>query len=39
MEARMFAEEDRLFRQFAAMEAAMSNMQNQGQWFNSMLGM
>ncbi|MCL2221166.1 MAG: flagellar filament capping protein FliD [Oscillospiraceae bacterium] len=38
MQVRMFAEEDRLFRQFAAMEGAMSNMQNQGAWFTSMLG-
>jgi len=38
MQARMFAEEDRLFRQFAAMEGAMTNMQNQGAWFSSMLG-
>ena len=38
MQMRMFAEEDRLFRQFAAMESAMSRLQNQGDWFNSMLG-
>lgn len=38
MQTRMFAEEDRLFRQFAAMETAMTQMQNQGAWFNSMLG-
>lgn len=38
MEARMFAEEDRLLRQFAAMESAMSQMSQQGNWFNAMLG-
>ncbi|MCL2226448.1 MAG: flagellar filament capping protein FliD [Oscillospiraceae bacterium] len=38
MQARMFAEEDRLFRQFAAMETAMSRLQNQGEWFGAMLG-
>ena len=38
MQIRMFAEEDRLFRQFAAMEGAMSGMQNQGQWMTAMLG-
>jgi len=38
MQVRMFAEEDRLFRQFAAMEGAMSGMQNQGQWMTAMLG-
>ena len=35
---RMFAEEDRLYRQFAAMESAMSRLQSQGDWFASMLG-
>jgi len=34
----MFAEEDRLYRQFAAMESAMSRLQSQGDWFASMLG-
>jgi len=38
MQNRMFAEEDRLFRQFAAMETAMSRMQSQGDWFTAMLG-
>jgi len=38
MQNRMYAEEDRLYRQFAAMETALSRMQSQGDWFNSMLG-
>jgi flagellar hook-associated protein 2 len=38
MTTRMFAEEDRLFRQFAAMETAMSRLQSQGDWFSAMLG-
>jgi len=38
LQTRMFAEEDRLLRQFAAMETAMARMQSQGDWFNSMLG-
>jgi len=38
MQERMFAEEDRLYRQFAAMESAMSKLQQQGDWFSSMLG-
>jgi flagellar hook-associated protein 2 len=37
MQDRMWAEEDRLFRQFAAMETALSQMQSQGDWFASML--
>ena len=38
MEERMWMEEERLYRQFAAMESAMSKMQQQGDWFGSMLG-
>jgi flagellar hook-associated protein 2 len=38
MEARMWAEEDKLYRQFAAMETAMSRLQQQGEWFGAMLG-
>ena len=38
MQERMFAEEDRLYRQFAAMESAMSKLQQQGDWFGAMLG-
>ena len=38
MEQRMWAEEDRLYRQFAAMESAMSKLTQQGDWFNAMLG-
>jgi flagellar capping protein FliD len=38
MEARMFAEEDRLYRVFAQMESAMQRLQQQGNWFNAMLG-
>jgi flagellar hook-associated protein 2 len=38
MQERMFAEEDRLYRQFAAMETAMSKLQQQGDWFGAMLG-
>ena len=38
MQLRMFQEEDRLFRQFAAMETAMSRLQSQGDWFTAMLG-
>jgi len=37
MQERMYAEEDRLYRQFAAMETALSKMQQQGDWFSSML--
>ena len=35
---RMWREEDRLFRQFAAMENAMVRMQQQGDWMSAMLG-
>jgi len=38
MQERMYAEEDRLYRQFAAMETALSQMQQQGDWFTAMLG-
>jgi len=38
MQERMYAEEDRLYKMFAAMETALSRMQSQGDWFNSMLG-
>ena len=38
MQLKMFAEEDRLYRQFAAMETALSRMQSQGDWFSAMLG-
>jgi flagellar hook-associated protein 2 len=38
LEMRMWREEERLHRQFAAMEAAMGQMQQQGDWFASMLG-
>jgi flagellar hook-associated protein 2 len=38
MQKRMFAEEDRLYRQFAAMETALSKIQSQGDWLSAMLG-
>ena len=38
LQQRMFAEEDKLYRQFAAMETALSRIQSQGDWFNAMLG-
>jgi len=38
LQERMFAEEDRLYRQFAAMESAMSKLNQQGDWFSAMLG-
>jgi len=38
MQARMFAEEDKLYRQFAAMESAMQKLNQQGGWFSAMLG-
>jgi flagellar hook-associated protein 2 len=37
MEQRMFAEEDKLYRQFAAMETALARLQQQGDWFGAML--
>ena len=38
MQEKMYAEEDKLYRQFAAMETAMSKLQSQGDWMTSMLG-
>ena len=38
LEIRMWQEEERLHRQFAAMETAMGRMQQQGDWFAAMLG-
>jgi len=38
MQEKMYAEEDRLYKQFAAMETALSKLQSQGEWMNSMLG-
>ena len=38
MQARMYAEEDRLYKQFAAMETALSKLQSQGDWMTAMLG-
>jgi len=38
MQERMYAEEDKLYRQFAAMESAMQKLQQQGGWFSAMLG-
>ena len=38
MQQRMYAEEDKLYRQFAAMETALSKLQSQGDWFAAMLG-
>ena len=38
LQTRMFAEEDRLYRVFAQMEKAMQQLQQQGGWFNAMLG-
>ena len=38
MQQRMYAEEDKLYRQFAAMETALSKIQSQGDWFTAMLG-
>ena len=35
---KMYAEEDKLYRQFAAMETALSKLQQQGDWMTSMLG-
>jgi flagellar hook-associated protein 2 len=37
MEQRMFAEEDKLYRQFAAMETALARLQQQGDWFGAMM--
>ena len=38
MQQRMWAEEEALYRRFAAMETAMSRLTSQGEWFASMLG-
>jgi len=38
MQERMFAEEDRLYKVFASMESSMQKLQQQGGWFNAMLG-
>ena len=38
MTEKMYKEEDKLYRMFAAMETAMSKLQQQGDWFSSMLG-
>jgi len=38
MQARMFAEEDKLYRIFAQMETSMQKLQQQGGWFSAMLG-
>ena len=38
MQEKMWAEEERLYKMFAAMETAMSKMQQQSDWFSSMLG-
>ncbi|MCL2046287.1 MAG: flagellar filament capping protein FliD [Oscillospiraceae bacterium] len=35
---RMYAEEDRLYKQFAAMETALSKLNQQSDWFSAMLG-
>ena len=39
MTERMYAEEDKLYRQFAAMETALSKLQSQGEWMSAMLGL
>jgi len=38
LQVRMYAEEDRLYKVFAQMETAMQQLQQQGGWFNAMLG-
>ena len=38
MQLKMFAEEDKLYKQFAAMESALSKLQSQGDWMTAMLG-
>ena len=38
MQQKMYEEEDKLYRQFAAMETALSKLQQQGDWFTAMLG-
>jgi len=39
MQQKMYQEEDKLYKQFAAMETALSKMQSQGDWMSAMLGM
>ena len=38
MQKKMYAEEDKLYKQFAAMETALSKLNQQSDWFSSMLG-
>ena len=38
MTQKMYDEEDKLYRKFAAMETALSKIQSQGDWFAAMLG-
>ncbi|MCL2820544.1 MAG: flagellar filament capping protein FliD [Oscillospiraceae bacterium] len=38
LQERMFAEEDRLYKVFASMESSMQKLNQQGGWFNAMLG-
>jgi len=38
LQQRMYAEEDKLYKQFASMETALSKMQSQGDWMTAMLG-
>ena len=38
LQLKMFKEEERLYKMFAAMETAMSRMQSQGDWFTAMMG-
>lgn len=38
MQERMYEAEDKLYRQFAAMESALSKIQSQGDWMSAMLG-
>jgi len=35
---KMYEEEDKLYKKFAAMETALSKLQSQADWFNAMLG-
>ena len=37
LQQKMYDEEERLYKKFAAMETAMSKLQSQGDWLNSML--
>jgi len=38
LQQKMFDEEDRLYKKFAALETAMSKIQQQSDWFSAMLG-